>query len=95
MTTARLERPAFERRGQVIVQVQEHRRGRHPEIWLCPECQFAHPIHRWHHGTVDGREYCDYCDAKRVILNHMKPTSWRIRQFYCSNCGWRGQLGLT
>ena len=82
----------LEQRTPAGVQVFEHRRGRHPVTWLCPNCQTVHPIHRWHHGTVDGREYCNYCNAKRVILNHMKPTSWRTRSRYCNYCGWRGQV---
>ncbi|MGA3405550.1 MAG: hypothetical protein ABSD49_07460 [Candidatus Bathyarchaeia archaeon] len=90
--TVELEKVILQRRIQAA-QVQEHRRGRHLDIWLCPNCRTVHPIHRWHHGTVDGREYCDYCDAKRVILNHMKPTSWRRQSHYCGNCGWRGELG--
>jgi len=81
----------LERRTAAGQQVFEHRR-RHPITWLCPNCQAVHPIHRWHHGTVDGKEYCNYCNAKRVILNHMKPTSWRTRSRYCNSCGWRGQV---
>ena len=81
------------RRRTAAIQVIEHRtHDRHPEIWLCPNCRIVHPIHHWHHGTVDGREYCDFCDAKRVILNHMKSTSWRKRERYCGICGWRGPV---
>ena len=91
--TFELEKTGVPRRTQATTQIQEHRR-RHPNIWMCPNCKTAHPIHQWHHGTVDGREYCDYCDAKRVILNHMKSTSWRRQTHYCGNCGWREQVQL-